>query len=223
MPTSTFFRLDQVKKEKIINAAKNEFSQVSIQEASIAKIVKEAQIPRGSFYQYFNSKGDLYFYIFDELRKEPESVFYNLLKETKGDLFETFRSYFSYFTIEAFEGENRGFYKNLLSHMNFSSSNRITMSESIEEERPSREENLAFHQHSSSESVQKIMDEVDQSKMKVKSTKEFRMLFRLLWSILFNTINEGYRMEETKQRIDTEGLKQDFNQKISWLQHGVMK
>ena len=75
----------------------------------------------------------------------------------------------------------------------------------------------------SSLKLQKIMDEVDQSKMKVKSTKEFRMLFRLLWSILFNTINEGYRMEETKQRIDTEGLKQDFNQKISWLQHGVMK
>ncbi len=64
MPTDTFFRLDEEKKEKIILAAKKEFSEVSIQEASVANIIKYADIPRGSFYQYFSDKDDIFFYVF---------------------------------------------------------------------------------------------------------------------------------------------------------------
>ena len=44
-------------------AAENEFLENSFDAASINRIIKEAAIPRGSFYQYFESKEDLLIYI----------------------------------------------------------------------------------------------------------------------------------------------------------------
>ena len=51
MPKQTFLNLPKDKKQKILEAAKNEFSRVSVTEASINNIVTEANIARGSFYQ----------------------------------------------------------------------------------------------------------------------------------------------------------------------------
>lgn len=59
MPKQTFMKLSEEKKEKIIKAAKKEFSRVTIEEASIKNIIEEANIARVSFYQYFESKEDL--------------------------------------------------------------------------------------------------------------------------------------------------------------------
>lgn len=64
MPTDTFLKLPEEKKEKILLAAKHEFSRVPFERTSIKNIVEEAEIARGSFYQYFESKEDLLrFYI----------------------------------------------------------------------------------------------------------------------------------------------------------------
>ena len=64
MPKETFLKLSKEKKEKIIKAAQKEFERVPIEEVSIKNIVENAEIARGSFYQYFESKEDLLrFYI----------------------------------------------------------------------------------------------------------------------------------------------------------------
>lgn len=60
MPTQTF-SICLKKTKRLIEAARIEFSRVPLKEASIANIVKLADIPRGSFYQYFEDKEDLYF------------------------------------------------------------------------------------------------------------------------------------------------------------------
>lgn len=59
MPKETFLKLPKEKIEKIIKAAKKEFERVPIEQASIKNIVEDAEIARGSFYQYFESKEDL--------------------------------------------------------------------------------------------------------------------------------------------------------------------
>ena len=46
-------------KNKIIKAAKKEFERVPFEQTSIKNIVEDAEIARGSFYQYFESKEDL--------------------------------------------------------------------------------------------------------------------------------------------------------------------
>ena len=74
LPTDTFFNLSEDKKEKIFDAAVKEFSAKRLSEASINNIVKEADIPRGSFYQYFSGKEDIYEYMMGEIAKEQAVV-----------------------------------------------------------------------------------------------------------------------------------------------------
>ena len=59
MPKETFLKLSKEKQQKVINAAKKEFARAPIENVSIKNIVEEADIARGSFYQYFESKEDL--------------------------------------------------------------------------------------------------------------------------------------------------------------------
>lgn len=63
MPTETFFNLPKEKRELIISAAMQEFAQANYNTASINQICKQSKIPKGSFYQYFSDKLDLYVYI----------------------------------------------------------------------------------------------------------------------------------------------------------------
>ena len=59
-----YYTKTEVINSEIEKALKTEFSRGSFEEASVSNIVTNAQIPRGSFYQYFESKEDLLrFYI----------------------------------------------------------------------------------------------------------------------------------------------------------------
>ena len=63
MPFQTFFNLPQDKQESIVSAAIDEFYDYGYQKASIARIVEATGIARGSFYQYFENKQDIYRYL----------------------------------------------------------------------------------------------------------------------------------------------------------------
>lgn len=63
MPKETFFNLPDDKRNPIISAAMEEFSKANYDTASINQICKKSNIPKGSFYQYFADKLDLYVYI----------------------------------------------------------------------------------------------------------------------------------------------------------------
>lgn len=92
MPKETYFNLPKEKQERLLSASKKEFSRVSYEEASINKIIKDAEIPRGSFYMYFESKEDLYFYTLGKEKEELEDFFLKEIKKSKGDLIQTFTS-----------------------------------------------------------------------------------------------------------------------------------
>ena len=63
MPKKTFFNLPENKRENIIQSLLEEFSNHSFAEASISSIIDRADIPRGSFYQYFSDLEDAYKFI----------------------------------------------------------------------------------------------------------------------------------------------------------------
>ena len=63
MPKQTFFNLDDKKKNRIIEAAIDEFSKNNFHKASVTNIIDKADIASGSFYQYFEGKEDLFKYI----------------------------------------------------------------------------------------------------------------------------------------------------------------
>ena len=87
MPKQTFYKLPQEKQERILAAAKREFTQMRYSDASINQIVREAGIPRGSFYQYFEDKNDLFLTLIDEIRDQFLDLFHDTLERSGGDLF----------------------------------------------------------------------------------------------------------------------------------------
>jgi TetR/AcrR family transcriptional regulator len=60
MPKATFFNLPKAKRARIAELAVEEFSERPYNEASISRIVARAGIAKGSFYQYFENKLELY-------------------------------------------------------------------------------------------------------------------------------------------------------------------
>lgn len=74
MPSDTFAKLPAKKKKAIFSAAVEEFAARSFSQASINQVVRTAGISRGSFYQYFQDKEDLYMYVLGEIAKEKMAV-----------------------------------------------------------------------------------------------------------------------------------------------------
>lgn len=62
---SKFNNLKPEKQKQIINAAIKEFVRNGFEKASTNKIVKRANISKGSLFNYFNSKKDLYLYLIE--------------------------------------------------------------------------------------------------------------------------------------------------------------
>jgi len=104
MPTQTFLNLPEAKQERVLNAAAAEFAQRNVEEAVVANIVRQAGIPRGSLYQYFANKEDLYVYIFETYRErrrkfvEPAFEYYKTAPFL--DFFEQFYIRDSRFLLE---------------------------------------------------------------------------------------------------------------------------
>jgi len=67
MPNQTFFNLPDEKREQILQVAINEFAENDYDSVSISRIVARAGIAKGSFYQYFADKEDLYAYLLGSL------------------------------------------------------------------------------------------------------------------------------------------------------------
>lgn len=62
MVHQTFLNLPEEKRARIFVSAVDEFVRLPYERTSINRIVENAGIPKGSFYQYFDSKDDLYTY-----------------------------------------------------------------------------------------------------------------------------------------------------------------
>lgn len=63
MPKETFFNLPASKRTLICDVAIEEFAAYPFEQASINRIIARAGIAKGSFYQYFENKEDLFLYL----------------------------------------------------------------------------------------------------------------------------------------------------------------
>lgn len=87
MPTKTFFKLPEDKRQRLIKAGRREFTKFSLQASSLNRILKRAEIPKGSFYSYFQDKDEFYWYILNDVIKPRISSYEELLDEFDSDLF----------------------------------------------------------------------------------------------------------------------------------------
>ncbi len=124
MPKEAFFKLKNSKKEKIILAARYEFSNLSYDEVSINDIVKRSGISRGSFYLYFEDKWDIYAHLlkctFASIRNRmKESI------ERGNNIFFTFLDVYDYIILENSTPESVGFLARILNEISPSSYMKI--------------------------------------------------------------------------------------------------
>lgn len=62
MPKDTFFNLSEEKREKVIRSAISEFLKHGFEKANVGSIAKNAGVAKGSIYQYFENKKELFGY-----------------------------------------------------------------------------------------------------------------------------------------------------------------
>lgn len=90
MPTITFERLSEDKKRLIEKAAIKEFSNYTYSDISINRIIHDIDMPRGSFYLYFENKEDLYLYVMDKYVTVYIESFALFVKKNNGDIILSF-------------------------------------------------------------------------------------------------------------------------------------
>ena len=74
MPKQTFLNLPEEKRRAFIEIALSEFAGNDYNTASVSKIVEKAGIAKGSVYQYFSDKQDLFMYLLDVSNQEMMGV-----------------------------------------------------------------------------------------------------------------------------------------------------
>lgn len=95
MPKETFYRLKPAKKKALIDAFLEEFSQHLYEDASITSVVKKLGIAKGSVYQYFEDKLDLYLYLKRECEKVKMEYIMHVKRENYSDFWTYYRELYS--------------------------------------------------------------------------------------------------------------------------------
>ncbi len=92
MPKQTFLNLPVEKRNTIIHAAIEEFAEYGLENASTNRIVANSGISKGSFYQYFEDKQDVFMYLLTVLEHEKMEYFKGKRPPNSNmDTFEYFR------------------------------------------------------------------------------------------------------------------------------------
>lgn len=203
MPTQTFFNLPEDKKKRLIAGAMKEFSAKSLNEASISNIVKNAKISRGSFYQYFEDKKDLYFFLIGKFRYNYRNLMFKSFSEKEGDFYEGYKLFSEKYIKYIMESEKFGFFENMYLHMNY---------------QINQEARVDFKQTKSHKlpNGKRIVDVVNRDNLKLTTETELIDVLRYILSMLNDTIMEGFWKELSVK--ETQDL---FLKRLEWITYGV--
>jgi len=200
MPTETFFKLTEEKRKKIIEAGKDEFSSVSLDEASIKNIAEKAGIARGSFYQYFKSKKDLLFFILEENRETMEKKLNRIIKKSDGEIFNIYISIYDDMTSKCFDNMNRDIYKRIFENLK---TNDESVFEGMEEKKKQDFKNF-----------KKL---IDKSKLKIESDLDFDLIIQILNAITMSSVVRSIKY------TSPEKAREEFLKKIEFIKKGIEK
>jgi AcrR family transcriptional regulator len=81
MPTVTWARVDPARRAAIIEAAEDEFGAHGFSRGSLNVIARRAGVAKGSLFQYFADKRDLYAFITDIASQRVRAYMENLIRE----------------------------------------------------------------------------------------------------------------------------------------------
>lgn len=91
MPKQTFLNLPDEKRQKFIDTAIEEFALNDYQNASITTLVKKMGIAKGSVYQYFENKKDLYYYLIEYIGTKKLDSTGEYMQKTGSDFWKWYK------------------------------------------------------------------------------------------------------------------------------------
>lgn len=202
MIKQTFYNLPKTKRERIYQAIKTEFDRVPLDKISINSIIKEANISRGSFYQYFDDKGDLYDIFADRVMDSIKECFTNTLVKYKGDLFATMEEVMSLHFIKVSQPKAKSQMQKFVPGV---SVNAKSILDRI------CERSITY--------FNELTPNIDTRKFSFdNSPEDIRILFEMLMSISKNAIFYVLFMD-----IDTDEAIKIFNKKLKIVKNGCLK
>lgn len=202
MIKQTFYNLPETKRERIYQAIKTEFDRVPLDKISINSIIKEANISRGSFYQYFDDKGDLYDIFAGRIMDSIKECFTNTLVKYKGDLFATMEEVMSQHFTKVSQPKAKSQMQKFVPGV---SVNAKSILDRI------CERSITY--------FNELIPNIDTRKFSFdNSPEDIRILFEMLMSISKNAIFDVLFMD-----IDTDEAIKILNKKLKIIKNGCLK
>lgn len=192
MPSSRFFKLPDEKRSKILSAVHSELAEFPVDELSINRIIHDADISRGSFYQYFKDKDDLLEYVFSDFRQVMTREIKDSIEQNQGDMFEVGMEILEKIVAMGSREENRRIFVNVFSY--------VKVAQSSLERVIADEEAL----------VDGFVKYIDRSRLKFTSDEEVRELMKLGLALFKDSVcrcfadidNAPEVMENFRKRVD---------------------
>lgn len=202
MPTSTFFNLPEDKKNKILKATNKEFERVPIEQVSIKNIVESAEIARGSFYQYFEDKEDLFQYIMSAKMGNMQNKLIEMIEHENGNIINIFINMYEYLIKIVKIKKNNKFFKQIFENVKTSDNLMFIKKEEINK-------NLE----------QTLYNLYDRNKdiLNIKNEEEFKLVIEMLFAITRRRIVVSLKYK------DLEKARETYLKEIEFLKKGIIK
>lgn len=206
MISPTFQNLKEDKKNRIIDAALAEFSARPFNEASITNIVKYADISRGSFYQYFGNKENIYKYLVSYLYTKHREDLIHILIENDGELYPSLLEFYDKYIDDLFNSEYFAFYKNTFRYVN----HYLIGDEgvlSVQNQSTNREEQR-----------KQFMTIVKMDDLKANSSQEVLEYIYFLVNTIHYMVLDGF-----VNNLPINEIKDRSTRAVDWLYYGIKK
>lgn len=204
MPKQTFFNLPQEKQRRLLKEGFEEFSRAPAMDASISNIIKLAEIPRGSFYQYFEDKYDLQAYLVMQFSQKWYQTWLDLLQAHQGDFFAAVPCLFKNVLDTVLDEKNNAFWKNIF----FQFRNSKEMRKAIHQQRRSKHDD--------------DRELINQQKLRIKLTEHNHgLLNRQITTMMIQSISMYFMADRFNVDDPYQEAIQNFNTLLNWLQFGI--
>ena len=200
MPKETFLKLSKEKQQKVINAAKKEFARVPMENVSIKNIVEEADIARGSFYQYFESKEDLLIYILKENSEKLNIKLKNEVSKTNGDIFKLYIFLYDSMLEEFTGNSDQDLFKQIFINLKSSDENIFDIVKNI------KPQNIIDY-----------YEQIDKTNLKIENYDDLTVVCDMLNAITRRAVIKNFKNKSKEE------CKAMFLKEIEYLKHGIEK
>ena len=198
----TFYNLSDDKRKRVLQAILEEFADTDSEKISINRIIKRANISRGSFYQYFDDKVDLVEVLFLTLVDMNIKDAYRALSESDGHIFALYNSFLEIL----FRLSKDEFYNNIMRNLCRSMySTDSLIAEYVQTRCRGFDE------------LNQLAQCVNRSKLRLSTDEEMVALHQIFVAILRDCANRLYVLD-----VSAAVLKSDFDRKIEIIKYGAL-